>query len=95
MAKGNLRRIDLAKIVSQKKGFPLLFSKKLIDNLIDVLIFFVSKNKLNLKNIGTFNIVKKNSRLGRNPKTRQEFIITARKSISFKPSKTLLKKINN
>ena len=94
MAKGNLRRIDLAKIVSQKKGFPLLFSKKLIDNLIDVLIFFVSKNKLNLKNIGTFNIVKKNSRLGRNPKTRQEFIITARKSISFKPSKTLLKKIN-
>ena len=94
MAKGNLRRIDLAKIVSQKKGFPLLFSKKLIDNLIDVLIFSVSKNKLNLKNIGTFNIVKKNSRLGRNPKTRQEFIITARKSISFKPSKTLLKKIN-
>ena len=95
MAKGNLRRIDLAKIVSQKKGFPLIFSKKLIDNLIDVLIFSVSKNKLNLKNIGTFNIVKKNSRLGRNPKTRQEFIITARKSISFKPSKTLLKKINN
>jgi len=94
MAKGNLRRIDLAKIISQKKGFPLLFSKKLIDNLIDVLIFSVSKNKLNLKNIGTFNIVKKNSRLGRNPKTRQEFIITARKSISFKPSKTLLKKIN-
>ena len=95
MAKDNLRRIDLAKIISQKKGFPLLFSKQLIDNLIDVLIFSVSKNKLNLKNIGTFNIVKKNSRLGRNPKTRQEFIITARKSISFKPSKTLLKKINN
>ena len=95
MAKGNLRRIDLAKIISQKKGFPLLFSKQLIDNLIDVLIFSVSKNKLNLKNIGTFNIVKKNSRLGRNPKTRQEFIITARKSISFKASKTLLKKINN
>ena len=95
MAKDNLRRIDLAKIISQKKGFPLLFSKQLIDNLIDVLIFSVSKNKLNLKNIGTFNILKKNSRLGRNPKTRQEFIITARKSISFKPSKTLLKKINN
>ena len=95
MAKDNLRRIDLAKIISQKKGFPLLFSKQLIDNLIDVLIFSVSKNKLNLKNIGTFNIVKKNSRLGRNPKTRQEFIITARKSISFKASKTLLKKINN
>ena len=94
MAKDNLRRIDLAKIISQKKGFPLLFSKQLIDNLIDVLIFSVSKNKLNLKNIGTFNILKKNSRLGRNPKTRQEFIITARKSISFKPSKTLLKKIN-
>ena len=95
MAKGNLRRIDLAKFISQKKGFSLLFSKKLIDDLIDVLIFCVSENKLILKNIGTFNITKKNSRLGRNPKTRQEFIITARKSISFKPSKTLLKKINN
>ena len=87
----NLTKKEIINSIYMQLGF----SKKLIDNLIDVLIFSISKNKLNLKNIGTFNIVKKNSRLGRNPKTRQEFIITARKSISFKPSKTLLKKINN
>ena len=95
MAKNNLRRIDLAKFVSKKKGFSLSLSKDLIDKLIEVLIFCITRNRLILKNIGTFSVVRKNSRIGRNPKTKQEHIIKAHNSIMFKPSQSLLKKINN
>ena len=36
----------------------------------------------------------KKERLGRNPKTREEFIISSRKSISFTISKKILNNLN-
>ena len=57
----------------------------------------MSKNigNLGLKNIGTFNLIKKKERLGRNPKTKEKFIISSRKSVIFKPSKSILNVLNN
>ena len=39
-------------------------------------------------------LIYKKERLGRNPKTGEDFIISKRYSISFKPSKNLTKSIN-
>ena len=47
-----------------------------------------------LKNIGTFKLSKKNERIGRNPKTKEEFLISKRKSIRFIVSKNLTKILN-
>ena len=51
-------------------------------------------NNLNLKNVGSFKLIKKRERLGRNPKTGKEFLITSRKSIKFVTSTKITKKIN-
>ena len=51
-------------------------------------------NALVSKNRGSFKIVDKKERTGRNPKTKELFLINARKSIVFKASKKLLKSIN-
>ena len=40
----------------------------------NILIKNISTGKYNLKNIGTFKIVFKKERLGRNPKTNEEFL---------------------
>ena len=40
---------------------------------------------------GTFSLRHKRARIGRNPKTKQEAIITARTIVSFKPSPMLRK----
>ena len=48
-----------------------------------------------LKNFGTFKILNKNERIGRNPKTKEIHIIKKRKTISFVPSKAFIKKLNN
>ena len=90
----NIKKIDISKSLSIKTGFPLNFSKKLIEDLIYILIDNIKSGGLNLKNIGTFRIIHKKERLGRNPKTMQEFAITSRQSISFIASKKILEKMN-
>tara|TARA_B100001121_G_C18526429_1_gene543814 strand:+ start:280 stop:660 length:381 start_codon:yes stop_codon:yes gene_type:complete len=47
-----------------------------------------------IHNFGTFTLRKKNSRIGRNPKTKEEVLINDRNVISFKASKNILKYIN-
>ena len=89
MSKGNLKKIDLVKNLSFKTGFSKNLSKKIIDDLINVLINNIKSGKLNLKNIGIIKIINKKERLGRNPKTKKEFKISARKVISFKSSKSI------
>ena len=48
----------------------------------------------NLKNIGTFKILNKKERIGRNPRTKEIYKIKARKTLAFKPSTNLSRKIN-
>ena len=45
---------------------------------------------LSISNIGSFKIKKKNERIGRNPKTKEEHLIKSRKVISFKKSNKLV-----
>jgi nucleoid DNA-binding protein len=92
--KNNITKIDIAKELSKKTGYSLELSKILINNLLIVLISAIKKNKLNLKNIGTFRLINKSERIGRNPITKENFVITSRKSISFIASKKLLSVVN-
>ena len=94
MKKNNITKIDIAKELSIKTGYSLELSKILINNLLIVLISAIKKNKLNLKNIGTFRLINKSERIGRNPITKENFVITSRKSISFISSKKLLSVVN-
>ena len=94
MFKKNLKKIDLAKQLSNKTGYSVNFSKKLINDLVEIIVLNIKKENLTLKNIGSFKKKNKNQRIGRNPKTKEEFIINSRKSISFTSSSKLLMKLN-
>ena len=48
-----------------------------------------------ISNFGTFHIRFKKSRVGRNPKTKEEKIIKERNVVLFKPSKEFKKFIND
>tara|TARA_B100000242_G_C42806308_1_gene374932 strand:- start:321 stop:617 length:297 start_codon:yes stop_codon:yes gene_type:complete len=94
VTKKNITKIEITKILSQKTGLSSLYSKKILNDLIQIIIKQVKDNNLILKNIGTFRIISKNERIGRNPKTKEQFLIKKRKSISFISSKNLRKIIN-
>ncbi len=91
----NFKKIDIIKKLSLKTGFSVNFSKKVIDDLIKILIQNLKKDRLNLKNMGSFKLIHKKERIGRNPKTKETFIISERKSVNFYPSKKILNKLNN
>ena len=90
----NFTKIDFQKKLSNKFGFSLPFAKKIVDDLLVCFSELIASSDLNLTNFGSFKLLLKKERKGRNPKTKQEFIITERKSISFKASKKLIKIIN-
>ena len=76
------------------------FSKKLIENLLedifDILLESLrDRGKVKITNFGTFILRYKKPRIGRNPKTKKEAVISERNVILFKPSKFLKNKINN
>tara|TARA_X000001036_G_scaffold281467_1_gene261375 strand:- start:756 stop:1049 length:294 start_codon:yes stop_codon:yes gene_type:complete len=80
--------------LSKKTGFSKSISKKIINDLLEILIMNISTGKFVLKNIGTFKLLKKKERVGRNPKTQEEFIIKSRKSLTFIVSKHLSSLLN-
>jgi len=94
VTKKNITKKEIAESLSQNTGFPLSFSKKLVNNLLNIMCEQLKKNNLIIKNIGSFKLIEKNERIGRNPKTKEEFIICKRKSISFFSSKNLTNYLN-
>ena len=80
--------------MSNETGFSELLSKKLIDDLINIICHNLKNNDLNIKNLGSFKILKKKQRIGRNPKTGQNYLIKKRNTVSFYSSKSLLKQID-
>tara|TARA_B100000963_G_C22343414_1_gene543979 strand:+ start:58 stop:375 length:318 start_codon:yes stop_codon:yes gene_type:complete len=67
-----------------------------LESFLEV-IFFELKNHSDVKivNFGIFKIKNKKPRIGRNPKTRQEVIISERNVVKFKPSDFLINLINS
>ena len=90
----NLTKEHIAINLSKKTGYSVNYSKKLINDFIDILINNIKSKKSNLKNLGTFKLINKKERIGRNPKTKERFIISSRKSISFITSKKIVNVLN-
>ena len=92
----NLTKKDLVNLIYMQLGFSKQISENLIEDFFRTIFFNIKKeNTLKLSNFGTFFIREKKSRIGRNPKTKKEAIISERNVVLFKPSKSLKNKINN
>ena len=96
MVKKNFTRKDLSNKIYQKLGFSKNYSSQIIDNFFETMIVeLLRSNKIKLSSFGTFKIINKKKRIGRNPKTKEEAIILPRKVVKFSPSLTVKQKINN
>jgi len=95
MLKKNLTRKDLTNKIYQNIGFSKNFSSTIVHNFFDIIISMIIKsNKVKISEFGTFKVLNKNERIGRNPKTKVETIISSRKIVNFKPSKKIKNKLN-
>ena len=71
-------------------------AKEVIDEAINQITIALSNgDEVTLRGLGSFRISDKAERMGRNPKTGEDAIITARKVVIFKASTTLKEAINS
>ena len=92
----NLTKKDLVNLVYMQIGFSKSISENLIDEFFSIIVSNLKKEKkVKISNFGTFSIRQKKLRVGRNPKTKEEKIISARNVVLFKPSKEFKKLLNN
>ena len=96
MLKKNFTRKDLSNKVYQNIGFSKKLSSTLIDDFFESLASeLIKSNKIKISSFGTFEVVNKKERIGRNPKTKVEAKIAARKVVKFRSSISIKNKLNN
>ena len=96
MNKQNISRDEIAEAMKSEFGFNRKLCLDIVNDIIDIIIEGLqSDKKVKIHNFGTFKLNNKKSRIGRNPKTREEYEISSRNVITFKASKILLRNINN
>ena len=95
MDKQNISRDEIAESMKKEFGFNRKLCLDIVNDIVDIIIEGLqSDKKVKIHNFGTFKMNNKKNRIGRNPKTKEEYNISSRNVITFKPSKILLKYIN-
>jgi integration host factor subunit alpha len=94
MSRKSIARADLADTLFQTIGLPQLQCRRLIDDVLnEITNALINGEDVKLHNFGKFMVRHKNERIARNPKTKEPAVVSARKSIRFKASQQLKRKV--
>lgn len=89
-----LTRADIVDSLVREVDFPRHQANDFLEASLDTMISALSdKGLVKISSFGSFNIRKKAKRVGRNPKTGKEAVITPRRVLAFKPSQYLKEKV--
>ena len=92
----NLTKKDLVNIIYMQVGFSKQITENLVEEFFSIIVSNLCKKRsVKISNFGTFLIRSKSSRVGRNPKTKEETEISKRDVVLFKPSKEFKELLNN
>ena len=85
-----LARADIVEALIQEVGFTRTQAIQILEATLDTLISSLVLGELvKISSFGSFSVRHKAKRVGRNPKTKEEVMIGARRTLSFKPSQCL------
>ena len=91
----NITRDHISEFINSEFGLSKYDCNQIVNEIIEqITLGLINDNLVKVHNFGTFKLRQKKQRIGRNPKTKEEVMISPRKVISFIPSKYLLNKIN-
>ena len=91
-----ITKLDLVNHLNEKLGLNKVESKELVEAFFDeIKKSLINNEEVNISGFGNFKILNKKERPGRNPKTGEPAIISARRVVTFKASQKLRKKMSN
>jgi integration host factor subunit alpha len=80
-----LTRAALVAAVREGSGVTQKQARELVDSILRYMCQSLSAgHNVTIMNFGTFHILDKSERTGRNPKTGEEHVIAARRTLSFR-----------
>lgn len=89
-----LTRAEIARSIQSEVGLNHSHSRRLVDAIVENMAgALVESGKLKLSGFGTFFVMQKGVRFGRNPRNGEPHPVTARRVLSFKASPTLKSRI--
>lgn len=89
-------KADIVDKVYEKLGLSRNEATEVVDKIFDTIKDSLEEGeKVQIVGFGTFDLRKKNERVGRNPKTGEEITINSRRVLTFKTSRILRDLVNN
>ncbi len=90
----SVTRADISDAIYRDIGLPYTESMDILDAVLDeITSSFLRDEDVKISSFGTFAVKHKTERVGRNPKTGVEAVISPRRVVSFKPSHILKNKV--
>ena len=90
-----LTRSDLVDAITEEFRVTKYNASEIVEDILeDIESALVAGENVKIAGFGTFTVRQKKERMGRNPKTLEEAVITSRKSLSFRASPILKKAVN-
>jgi integration host factor subunit alpha len=94
MTMTTLTRADIVDTLVREANLPRLQATNFLETTLETIIMSLTEHSLvKISSFGSFNVRQKTKRVGRNPKTGKEAVITPRRVLSFKPSQYLKEKV--
>ncbi|MDX8409448.1 MAG: integration host factor subunit alpha [Mariprofundales bacterium] len=88
-------KADIVKAVYERVGLSKSESASIVDDLFEVIRSALERGEdVKLSGFGHFVLRSKNERIGRNPKTGVEIMITPRRVVTFRASPIMKKRMN-
>ena len=88
-------RSTLSEAVFKNVGLSRNESATLVDSVFgEILKSLIQGDDVKISSFGTFVVRQKKERIGRNPKTKESYIIGARKKLNFKSSNKVKEILN-
>lgn len=91
-----ITRNDFANRLRERFGLTSADAYKLIDIMFEEITeSLINGEEVKFAGLGSFKILTKPERMGRNPKTGEPAVITARRVVSFRPSNEFRERVAN
>lgn len=90
----SLKKSDIAKNITLKISIKNSLSKDIVDSFIDIIKSESNSLDVKISNFGTFMNKVTPERIGRNPKTGKEYVISERVKLNFIVSNKVKEQLN-
>ena len=90
----SLVKKEIALKIFNKAQLSRELSQSFLDSLLEIIKQETLNKSVKISNFGTFSFKLTKARIGRNPKTKEEFVIPKIKKLNFKVSNKVKKTLN-